>query len=58
MWTAVSRGRFNLVPEWLLDLQRDDGAWRAPGTEERNYGTVYCTALAILGLAAGTKEPE
>ena len=54
----MSRGRFNLVPEWLLDLQRDDGAWRAPGTEERNYGTVYCTALAILGLAAGTKEPE
>jgi len=47
-----------IVPDLLLDLQRDDGAWLPTGSEERNYGTVYCTALTILGLTAGTEKPE
>ncbi|MEM1067912.1 MAG: prenyltransferase/squalene oxidase repeat-containing protein [Planctomycetota bacterium] len=40
-----------LVPEMLLEAQRSDGAWLARGGEERNYGAVYATALAILSLS-------
>ncbi|MGI9473573.1 MAG: prenyltransferase/squalene oxidase repeat-containing protein [Rubripirellula sp.] len=40
-----------LVPELLLDSQRSDGAWLARGGEERNVGSVYATALAILSLS-------
>jgi hypothetical protein len=40
-----------LVPELLLESQRSDGAWLAAGGEERNIGTVYATALAILSLS-------
>lgn len=40
-----------LVPEMLLEVQRSDGAWLATGGEERNYGAVYATALAVLSLS-------
>jgi hypothetical protein len=40
-----------LVPEMLLEAQRNDGAWLARGGEERNYGAVYATALAVLSLS-------
>ncbi len=40
-----------LVPELLLDGQRGDGSWLARGGEERNVGSVYATALAILSLS-------
>ena len=40
-----------LVPEMLLEAQRSDGAWLARGGEERNYGAVYATALAVLSLS-------
>ena len=41
----------DLVPKLLLESQRSDGAWLARGGEERNVGTVYSTALAILCLS-------
>ncbi|MFK8115189.1 MAG: prenyltransferase/squalene oxidase repeat-containing protein [Rubripirellula sp.] len=40
-----------IVPDLLLDAQRGDGAWLARGGEERNIGTTYATALAILSLS-------
>jgi len=40
-----------LVPSLLLETQRSDGAWLARGGEERNVGTVYSTALAVLCLS-------
>ncbi len=40
-----------LVPELLLDTQRSNGSWLARGGEERNVGSVYATALAILSLS-------
>lgn len=40
-----------LVPALLLDMQRSTGAWVARGGEEKNVGTVYTTAMAILSLS-------
>jgi hypothetical protein len=40
-----------LVPELLLEGQRSDGSWLARAGEERNVGTVYATALAVLSLS-------
>jgi len=40
-----------LVPDMLLESQRSDGAWIARGGEEKNYGAVYATALAVLSLS-------
>ncbi len=40
-----------LVPALLLDMQRSNGSWVARGGEERNIGTVYSTAMAILSLS-------
>ncbi|TWU33377.1 prenyltransferase/squalene oxidase repeat-containing protein [Novipirellula artificiosorum] len=40
-----------MVESLLLDAQRNDGSWWAAGGEEKNYGTVYATSLAVLSLS-------
>ena len=40
-----------LVPELLLESQRSNGSWLARTGEERNVGSVYATAMAILSLS-------
>lgn len=40
-----------LVQELLLKSQRGDGSWRGKSGEERNIGSVYSTALAVLSLS-------
>lgn len=40
-----------LVPELLLEGQRTNGSWLARTGEERNVGSVYATALAVLSLS-------
>ncbi|KAA1257644.1 hypothetical protein LF1_01320 [Rubripirellula obstinata] len=40
-----------LVPELLIESQRNDGSWIGRGGEEKNVGTVYATTLAILSLS-------
>jgi len=45
---AAEAARKN-VARLLLPMQGDDGTWSGQG-EERNIGTVYATALAILSL--------
>lgn len=40
-----------LVPELLLPDQHSDGSWLAGGGEERNVGSCYATAMAILSLS-------
>ncbi len=34
----------------LLQTQQADGSWRAENGNERNFGTVYPTAMAVLAL--------
>jgi hypothetical protein len=34
----------------LLPIQETDGSWRGEGSERRT-GAVYCTSMAVLGLA-------
>lgn len=36
--------------EPLLQSQQADGSWRAENGNERNFGTVYPTAMAVLAL--------
>ena len=40
-----------LVPELLIESQRNDGSWIGRGGEEKNIGSVYATTLAILSLS-------
>ena len=40
----------SLVESLLTPLQQDNGSWLPQG-EERNIGTVYATALAVLSLS-------
>lgn len=40
-----------IVPSLLLEKQRSDGSWLARRGEERNVGSVYSTALAVLSLS-------
>ena len=40
-----------LVPELLIQSQRNDGSWIGRGGEEKNIGSVYATTLAILSLS-------
>lgn len=40
-----------LVPELLIESQRDDGSWIGRGGEEKNVGSVYATTLAMLSLS-------
>jgi len=35
----------------LLERQREDGSWGAPGGEADRAGTVYTTSMAVLALA-------
>ncbi len=53
---AYSQKATKVVSKLLLELQQSDGAFLAGGGEEQNYGMVYCTALAILGLTAGAGQ--
>jgi hypothetical protein len=39
------------IEEALLPRQNPDGSWRATQHREAEAGDVYCTSLAILGLA-------
>lgn len=39
------------VRRLLLERQRDDGSWAAPGGEESGAGKVYTTSMAILSLS-------
>ncbi|MEM9365036.1 MAG: prenyltransferase/squalene oxidase repeat-containing protein [Planctomycetota bacterium] len=40
-----------IVPALLLEQQSSEGFWQSRRGEERNYGRVYATALAILSLS-------
>ena len=40
-----------IVSALMLQRQRNDGSWLAPGGEERNIGLVYSTSLAVLSLS-------
>ncbi|MEO1529730.1 MAG: hypothetical protein AAFX06_30295 [Planctomycetota bacterium] len=40
-----------IVSSMMLQRQRNDGSWLAPGGEERNIGLVYSTSLAVLSLS-------
>lgn len=40
-----------IVPELLIESQRNDGSWIGRGGEEKNIGSVYATTLAMLSLS-------
>ena len=40
-----------LVQEMLLSKQAGNGSWTAENGSERNHGTVYATAMAVLSLS-------
>ena len=40
-----------IVSSLMIQRQRNDGSWLAPGGEERNIGLVYSTSLAVLSLS-------
>ncbi len=40
-----------LVSKLLLSEQNSDGSWASTRGEERNYGSAYATALAVLSLS-------
>ncbi len=40
----------SLVASLLTPMQQENGSWLPQG-EERNIGTVYATALAVLSLS-------
>jgi hypothetical protein len=39
------------VSQLLLGEQNADGSWSSTRGEERNYGSAYATALAVLSLS-------
>ena len=39
------------VEDLLLDRQKPEGYWQAPGGEESGAGKVYATSMAILSLS-------
>lgn len=44
------QGKGHLIP-LLLNLQAEDGSWSGRQGQERNFGTVYATSLAVLALS-------
>lgn len=40
-----------LVQEMLLEKQADNGSWLAENGSEKNHGSVYATAMAVLSLS-------
>jgi hypothetical protein len=39
------------INEQLIDSQNLDGSWDSSFGSERNMGKIYCTSMAVLGLA-------